>query len=68
MWGLEPVVWGSEQLIRGLEPLVWGLEVNFSNNGIRRSEMWGSWPPSPSTLVTGCPKYTVKKSTFNFLP
>ena len=44
LWGSEPVVWGSE-------PLVWGSEDNFANNGVRRSEMWGSWTPSPPTLV-----------------
>ena len=43
MWGSEPLVWGSEQL-------VWGSEVNFASKGVWRSEMWGSWPPSPSTL------------------
>ena len=36
----------------GLEPLMWGLEVSFANNGFRRSKMWGSWPPSPPTLVS----------------
>ena len=34
----------------GLEPLMWGSEFSFANNGVRRSEMWGSWPPSPPTL------------------
>ena len=29
---------------------MWGSEVSFANNGVRRSEMWGSWPPSPPTL------------------
>ena len=28
-----------------------GSEVNFANNGIRRSEMCCSWPPSPPTLT-----------------
>ena len=41
---LETDMWGSE-------PLVWGSEVNFANNGVQRSEMWGSWPPSPPTLL-----------------
>ena len=43
MWGSKPLMWGSE-------PLMWGLEVSFANNGVRRSEMWGSpsLPPSPS--------------------
>ena len=31
--------------------MVWGSEVNFANNGIRRSEMWGSWLSSPTILV-----------------
>ena len=43
---------GSDLLVWGLEPLVWGSEVNFSNNGVWRSEMWGSWPVSPPTLAT----------------
>ena len=30
---------------------MWGSEASLANNGIRRSEMWGSWPPSPPTLV-----------------
>ena len=29
---------------------MWVSEVNFANNGVRRSEMWGSWPASPTTL------------------
>ena len=49
---LEKVMWGSEPLVWGLEPLVWGSEVNFANNGVWRSEMWGSWPVSPPTLAT----------------
>ena len=28
-----------------------GSEVNFANNGVRRSEMCCSWPPSPPTLT-----------------
>ena len=50
-WGSELVVWGSEPVVWGLEPLMWGSEVSFANNGVRRSEMWGSWPPSPPTLT-----------------
>ena len=42
--GFGAAMWGSE-------PLMWGSEVSFANNGVRRSEMWGSWPPSPPTLV-----------------
>ena len=34
----------------GLEPLMWVSEVSFANNGVRRSEMWGSWPLSPPSL------------------
>ena len=41
--GIGAAMWGSE-------PLMWGSEVSFANNGVRRSEMWGSWPPSPPTL------------------
>ena len=37
-------MWGSELLM-------WGSKVSFANNGVRRSGMWGSWPPSPPTLV-----------------
>ena len=44
--GFGAAMWGSE-------PLMWGSEVSFANNGFRRSEMWGSWPPSPPTLVLG---------------
>ena len=51
MWGSEPVVWGSEPLMWGSELLMWGSEVSFANNFVRRSEMWGSWPPSPPTLA-----------------
>ena len=43
--GFGAAMWGSE-------PLMWGSEVSFANNGVRRSEMWGSWPPSPPTLNT----------------
>ena len=28
-----------------------GFGVSFANNAVRRSEMWGSWPPSPPTLI-----------------
>ena len=42
--GFGAAMWGSK-------PLMWGSEVSFANNGIRRSEMWGSWPPSPPTLA-----------------
>ena len=42
--GFGAAMWGSE-------PLMWGSEVSFANNGVRRSEMWGSWPPSPPTLI-----------------
>ena len=35
----------------GFEAAMWGSEVSFANNGVRRSEMWGSWPPSPPTLI-----------------
>ena len=41
--GFGAAMWGSE-------PLMLGSEVSFANNGVRRSEMWGSWPPSPPTL------------------
>ena len=41
--GFGAAMWGSELLM-------WGSEVSFANNGVRRSEMWGSWPPSPPTL------------------
>ena len=47
--GFGAAMWGSE-------PLMWGLEVSFANNGVRRSEMWGSWPPSLPTLVSGISK------------
>ena len=43
MWGSEPVVWGSESMM-------WGSEVSFANNGVRRSEMWGS-PSLPRTAL-----------------
>ena len=33
--GFGAAMWGSE-------PLMWGSEVSFANNGVRRSEMWGS--------------------------
>ena len=42
--GFGAAMWGSE-------PLIWGSEVSFANNGVRRSEMWGSWPLSPPTLA-----------------
>ena len=42
--GFGAAMWGSE-------PLIWGSEVSFANNGVRRLEMWGSWPQSPPTLV-----------------
>ena len=42
--GFGAAMWGSE-------PLMWGSEVSFANNGVRRSEMWGSWPLSPPTLL-----------------
>ena len=42
--GFGAAMWGSE-------PLMCGSEVSLANNGVRRSEMWGSWPPSPPTLV-----------------
>ena len=42
-------MWGSETLMWGFEPLVWGTEVNFTNNVVWRSEVWGSWPPNPPT-------------------
>ena len=42
--GFGAAMWGSE-------PLMWGSEVSFANNGVWRSEMWGSWPPSPPTLI-----------------
>ena len=35
----------------GFRAVVWGSEDNFANNGVRRSEMWGSWTPSPPSLV-----------------
>ena len=31
---------------------MWGSEVSFTNNGVRRSEMWGSWPPRDPTLLS----------------
>ena len=42
--GFGAAMWGS-----GL--LMCGSEVSFANNGVRRSEMWGSWPLSPPTLL-----------------
>ena len=44
--GFGAAMWGSELLM-------WGSEVSFANNGVRRSEMEGSWPPSPPTLGEG---------------
>ena len=40
--GFGAAMWGSE-------PLMWGSEVSFANNGVRRSEMWGS-PSLPHTV------------------
>ena len=42
--GFGATMWGSE-------PLMWGSDVSFANNGVRRTEMWGSWPLSPLTLI-----------------
>ena len=42
---------GFGAAMRGSEPLMRGSEVSFANNGVWRSEMWGSWPPSPPTLL-----------------
>ena len=43
--GFGAAMWGSE-------PLIWGSEVSFANNGVRRSEMWGSpsLPPYAGTI------------------
>ena len=58
MWGSKPLVWGSE-------PLVWGSKVNFANNRVWRSEMWGSWPVSPPTLATMIKSFLIQGDLIN---
>ena len=48
---MEPFLVGFGASGVGFGAAMWGSEVSFANNGVRRSEMWGSWPPSPPTLV-----------------
>ena len=54
--GFGAAMWGSE-------PLMWGSEVSFANNGVQRSEMWGSWPLSPPTLLVQKESAIILKST-----
>ena len=47
---MEPFLVGLGAAMWGSEPLMWGSEVSFANNGVRRSEMWGS-PSLPHLRV-----------------
>ena len=54
---------GFRAAMLGSEPLMWGLEVSFANNGVRRSEMWGS-PSLPHPTDDCAAQRTTSRNNF----